>query len=273
MKPLSSEELISFEGVSVFYQPQSGARKWDAAQAGLTETGAGQKGTAALRDLSFNLRAGEIVAVIGSSGAGKSTLIRAASGYCPHYTGTITCLGQSLAGISRKGLQALRGNIGFVFQDYSLLQRASALENVLMGRAYELSFWRALSGLYKKAAVEDAYLQLERVGMQDFALKTARRLSGGQRQRVAIARVLHQQVRLILADEPVASLDEENAQRIIELLVSKVREGGAALLINLHDVDLALRYCDRIMALKDGVCVLDKPSSELSREDLVLCYH
>lgn len=226
----------------------------------------------ALVDVSFSVHAGEVVGVIGSSGAGKSTFIKTLAGFVPYESGTLQVCGSEVSQLSGKELKALRQQIGFMFQDYGLIDRLTAVENVLIGQLSKLGPLSSFLGLYGKNAYEDACDQLELVGLGGFILTPTRMLSGGQRQRVALARILHQRSSLILADEPIAALDENHAHKVLKLLVDLAHSHSIGAIINLHDTGCALTYCDRICAFQKGKLVLDAPAHALTKQDLERCY-
>jgi phosphonate transport system ATP-binding protein len=197
--------------------------------------GATLGGRAVLRDVTLEVAAGEMVALAGPSGAGKTTLLRAIAGLLPA-SGTI------LAG----------GRPALVFQQHALANRLTARDNVLVGGLGRIGFWRAALRLWPRAERHAAEACLDRVGLGGLGERRADRLSGGQRQRVAIARALHQRARILLADEPVASLDPALAEEVLGLLRDLSRRDGLAVLVSLHQHELAGRYADRLLRLEDG---------------------
>lgn len=203
-----------------------------------------------------------MVVVVGLSGAGKSTLIRAVNGLVPLTSGSVTVGEIDVTTINRTELRALRAGIGMIFQNFNLVKRTTVLNNVLMGRLHATPTWRSLIGVYPKAQVEIAMEALERVNIIDKAYVRASNLSGGQQQRVGIARALAQKPGVILADEPVASLDPPTSHVVMRDLQRINQELGITTLVNLHFLDLARRYGDRIIGLRDGRVVFDGPGSE-----------
>lgn len=221
-----------------------------------------------LRDLSFSVRPMERVAILGRSGAGKTTLLRSVVGIHQPESGTITTLGRRTDQLNRRSLRELRTEVGLIFQGYSLVGVSSALENVLMGSLGRLRGPRLGAWSYGRERVAEARDLLERVGMLEFAERRLDSLSGGQQQRVAIARALMQRPRLLLADEPISSLDTDTADEILNLMTEVAQAEGLAVVASLHQVDKALEWATRVIGLVGGELVLDAPAAELSREKL-----
>ncbi len=228
-------------------------------------------GVSAMRGLDLTINQGEFVVIVGLSGAGKSTLVRAVNGLVPLTGGSLqveTADGQGgrrthqVVGLSGRDLRDLRAEVGMIFQGFNLVKRTSVLNNVLMGRLHRVATWRTLLGMYPKADVEIAMQALERVEIVDKAYVRAANLSGGQQQRVGIARALAQEPSIILADEPVASLDPPTSHAVMRYLQQINRELGITTIVNLHFLDLATAYADRIVGLRDGELVFDGPGSE-----------
>jgi phosphonate transport system ATP-binding protein len=214
-------------------------------------------GVRALREFTLEVGEGEFVVVVGLSGAGKSTLVRTINGLVPLTSGTLAIGGRRVDGASRRQLRALRADIGMIFQSFNLVKRTSVLNNVLMGRLHATPTWRSLIGLYPAADKELAFQALERVEIVDKAYVRASNLSGGQQQRVSIARALAQEPKVMLADEPVASLDPPTANVVMRDLQRINRELGITTIVNLHFLDLARRYGDRIIGMRQGEVVFD----------------
>jgi phosphonate transport system ATP-binding protein len=214
----------------------------------------------ALKDFSLSVAPGEVVAQLGPSGAGKSTLFRCITRLVDPDAGRIEVLGQDMAGLQGSALRAARRDIGLIFQQFNLIGRVSAIDNVLAGRMGHAPTWRVALRRFTQADRQLALAALDRVGLLDKAYQRADRLSGGQQQRVAIARVLTQRVRLVLADEPVASLDPRSAENVLDSLRKIAREDGIAVVCALHQVDLARRFTDRVVALRGGHHMLDSRS-------------
>ena len=214
-------------------------------------------GVHAMKDLDLEITDGEFVVIVGLSGAGKSTLIRAINGLVPLTSGSLNVNGAEVTTLSRRGVRDMRADIGMIFQSFNLVNRTSVLNNVLMGRLHRVATWRTLLGLYPKADVEIAMQALERVEIVEKAYVRASNLSGGQRQRVGIARALAQEPKIILADEPVASLDPPTSHVVMRYLQQINRELGMTTIVNLHFLDLATAYADRIIGLRAGELVFD----------------
>lgn len=208
--------------------------------------------TAVLDDLSLNVAPGEVVVLLGPSGAGKTTLFRCLARLVEPDAGRIFVGERPLHGLSGGSLARARRDIGLIFQQFNLIRRLSAFQNVLAGRLGQVATWRAVSRRFSQADRQLAYACLDRVGLLEHAQQRADTLSGGQQQRVAIARVLAQQSRVILADEPVASLDLAAAVNVLTLLRDIARERDVGVLCSLHQVDLASRFADRIINLRPG---------------------
>jgi phosphonate transport system ATP-binding protein len=228
-------------------------------------------GRAALRDISFKIRPGEMVALIGASGSGKSTLLRHLAGLLGGEQGSnVNVLGNRVLQNGRVSpeIRAVRSKVGFIFQQFNLVGRISVNLNVLTGGLHRMPAWRSLLRLFRRTEIEEAFVALKVVGMQDQANQRASTLSGGQQQRAAIARVLFQKSEIILADEPIASLDPESARVVMELLARINRERRISMLVSLHQVNIARSYCQRTIALNAGKIVFDGPTSDLSPEFL-----
>ena len=221
-------------------------------------------GPRALRQVSLDIATGEFVALVGPSGAGKSSLLRCLNGLLVPTAGEVVVDGLAVTGASEATLERVRARIGFVFQQFNLLRRLSVLDNVLVGRLAHTSWWRSLPGWFPTADVARARRVLERVGLGDVGERRADTLSGGQQQRVAIARALVQEPRVMLADEPMASLDPALSHTVMELLRRINEEDGITVITSLHVLELARRYGRRIIGLRDGRVVHDGPAASLS---------
>jgi phosphonate transport system ATP-binding protein len=210
-------------------------------------------GRQTISEISFHVHAAEFVAVLGPSGAGKTTLFRCIAGLVTPTAGQIRVLGSNTSGPCRRK----RRRIGVVFQQFNLIGRRSAVGNVLAGRLGQVPAWRGLLGRFSRQDQLWALECLDRVGMLDKAEQRADTLSGGQQQRVAIARAIAQRPDIILADEPVASLDPQTSQDVLDLLRGICRREGVAVVCSLHQIHLARAYADRIVGLADGRIVAD----------------
>lgn len=230
----------------------------------------------ALDAVSLQVGRGEMVALIGPSGSGKSTLLRTISGLAPidPGDGVIEAFGSLVQAKGRASEQVreARIRIGFIFQQFNLVGRLPLFTNVVLGSLGRISFWRGVLGAWPAETKAAAMAALARVGMAEYAAQRANTLSGGQQQRGAIARTLVQKAKVILADEPVASLDPVSSRRVMELLRELNQRDGLTVLVTLHQVDHALRYADRIVALKAGKVVYDGPPSGMDRGRLTEIY-
>ena len=219
-------------------------------------------GVVAMKDLDLTIEPGEFVVIVGLSGAGKSTLIRAINGLVPLTSGRLEVNGMQVPELSRRELRDLRADVGMIFQGFNLVDRTTVLRNVLMGRLHDVPTWRTLLARYSQADIDIAARALARVEIIEKAWVRASDLSGGQRQRVGIARALAQEPSILLADEPVASLDPPTSHVVMKYLQQIGRELGITVIVNLHFLDLATAYADRIIGLRDGMLVFDGPGSE-----------
>lgn len=222
----------------------------------------------AIQDVSFSVARGEIVAVLGPSGVGKSTLFRCIAGLHRADAGTITLDGVDVSGAQSSG----RRDIAVVFQQYNLIRRLSALQNVLAGRLGHVAQWRGILRRFQSADTLQALECLERVGLLDQALQRADTLSGGQQQRVAIARALAQEARLVIADEPVASLDPASATGVLQLLRDIAWIEGVAVLCSLHQTSYARMFADRIIGMSGGRIVVDAPANDFDDASIAALY-
>lgn len=226
----------------------------------------------AVRDISFSLQDGEFVVLLGSSGAGKSTLLRSLNGFVQPCSGSIRSRhhGEIIASTNRQ-LRAHRRDTAMVFQQHQLIDRLSVLDNVLMGRLGYHSFLRSLLPL-PESDRQKALSALERMGLIDKALARVKDLSGGQQQRVGIARALVQEPRLILADEPIASLDPESSVQILSLLKDICQRDRIAVLVSLHQVEFARQFADRIIGMAAGRMICDQHSLTLEESEIHALY-
>lgn len=228
----------------------------------------------AVSGLNLRIAPGERVALIGASGSGKSTLIRLASGLLVGDCGEVKVFGDAIQrnGALTKDARRIRRSIGLIFQKFNLVNRLSVMTNVLVGALGRISSLRGTLGLYAREDREAAYAALAQVGIEKHAFKRAEALSGGQQQRAAIARALVQRARIVLADEPIASLDPKSAKRVMDLLSELNRTQGITLLVSLHQVDYARAYFDRVVAMRAGEIVFDGPADRLTPSFLTELY-
>lgn len=220
-------------------------------------------GFEALKDIDLTIGQGEFVAIIGLSGAGKSTLIRIINRMHDITNGTLTVDGTDVMQLHGKSLRAFRRRIGMIFQSFNLVTRTTVIKNVLTAFVPELPWWRAALGIFTKAEKTAALEALDKVGILDKAFVRADQLSGGQQQRVALARTLAQNPQIILADEPVASLDPVTAKQVMDDFQRINRDMRITILINIHHVDLALQYATRVIGIRAGRVVYDGPAGEV----------
>ncbi|MBD2256522.1 phosphonate ABC transporter ATP-binding protein [Pseudanabaena sp. FACHB-2040] len=229
-------------------------------------------GRTALEQVSFEIAPHSFTAVLGPSGAGKTTLMRCLLGLIRPTHGQVWFHGQNLTRCSARELQQARTQIATIAQQFNLVRRRSALENCLGGRLPELPLWRCAFSQFPPDLLKEGLAALERVQLLDVAFQRADQLSGGQQQRVAIARALTQRASLILADEPVASLDPETAHTVLGLLRSLCQQEGLTVLCNLHQVELAREYSDRILGIQSGKLVLDVPTAQFNTTSMAHLY-
>src|SRR5690625_174846 len=229
-------------------------------------------GDLALQNVNLHVGSGEVIGLIGPSGAGKSTLIRCINRLVFPTSGQILLEGQDLRGLSSEGLRQARRQIGMIFQEYALVERLTVMENVLSGRLGYMGFWKSWFRRFQGDDIEQAYRLLDRVGLSGMENKRADALSGGQRQRVGIARALMQSPRLLLVDEPTASLDPKTSRQIMRLILELCQERGLAAIVNIHDVVLATEFLPRIVGLRAGTLVYDGPARGIDRSVLTQIY-
>lgn len=223
-------------------------------------------GTVGLNNINLTIHPGEFVVIVGLSGAGKSTLLRSINRLHDISQGEILIHGESITAARGEQLRKMRRGIGMIFQNFNLVKRSSVIRNVLSGRVGYHPTWRTLLGLFPKKDVELALQALERVNIREKAYTRADQLSGGQQQRVSIARALAQEAKIILADEPVASLDPLTTRQVMDDLKRINQELGITTIVNLHFIDLAREYATRIIGLRAGELVFDGPVSEATDE-------
>lgn len=226
-------------------------------------------GKHALRDINLDVARGEMVALIGASGSGKSTLLRHVAGLVAADGGSESlieidgcCVQQG--GRIHRDIRKVRSQVGFVFQQFNLVARLPVLVNVLVGSLHRMPWWRSWMRMFNAQERASALDALARVGIAECHAQRASTLSGGQQQRAAIARTLVQGAKVVLADEPIASLDPESSRKVMEILARVNREDGCTVVVSLHQVDIAMKYCPRVVALNQGQVVFDGPSSSLT---------
>jgi phosphonate transport system ATP-binding protein len=229
-------------------------------------------GDLALRGVDLRLEPGAVIGLIGPSGAGKSTLIRCVNRLVEPTAGRITLDDRDLLKLDRSGLRKARRSIGMIFQEYALVERLTVMENLLSGRLGYVGFWPSWFRRFPQADIERAFELLERVGLSGMENKRADALSGGQRQRVGIARALMQEPRLLLVDEPTASLDPKTSRNVMRLILELCRERGLAAIVNIHDVVLATEFLPRIVGLRAGEVVYDGVASAVDESVLSRIY-
>ena len=229
-------------------------------------------GDLALKSVSLKVGPGEVLGLIGPSGAGKSTLIRCINRLVTPSGGRVLLEGQDLSTLSSSGLRRARRQIGMIFQEYALVERLSVMENLLSGRLGYTGFWASWFRRFQGDDIARAYELLDRVGLSGMENKRADALSGGQRQRVGIARALMQSPKLLLVDEPTASLDPKTSRQIMRLILSLCQERGLAAIVNIHDVVLATEFLPRIVGLRAGEMVYDGPAKAVDHAVLTRVY-
>ncbi len=229
-------------------------------------------GVEALKDVTLTIKDGEFVTIIGLSGAGKSTLLRTINKMHDITSGSLEVYGSDVSALHGKQLRKFRRQIGMIFQSFNLINRTTVIKNVLASRVADMSFFSSLFGLYSKEDKIIALEALDQVGILEKAYTRADQLSGGQQQRVALARTIAQKPSIILADEPVASLDPITAKQVMDDFEKINKELGITVLANMHHVDLALKYASRVIGIKEGLVVFDGPVKDVDNELLRMIY-
>jgi phosphonate transport system ATP-binding protein len=229
-------------------------------------------GTQALKGVTFKVEPGEFVAVLGNSGSGKSTLLRCINRLVEPTKGSIFLDKDEITGASSSALRLLRREIGIVFQQYNLVNRLTVWTNVMAGELGILPSWMGLAGFFPRTSIDRARVHLDRVGLADKANSRAGELSGGQQQRVGIARTLIQEPRIILADEPVSSLDPVSTKTIMDLLREINQKKGVPIICNLHLPDLAMEYAQRLLVLRNGKIDFDGVPKQMNPSRLEALY-
>lgn len=230
------------------------------------------KGKTVLKDINFDIKKGELLSIIGPSGAGKSTLLRSINRMIEPTSGKIDFDNKNITKIKGKELRKMRTNIGMIFQHYNLVDRLSVFENVLHGTLGYKNSIQGIFSMYTESEKEEALDIITELGIQDHIYKRCDELSGGQKQRVGIARALVQKPKIILCDEPIASLDPSSSRIIMEHLRKICNEKGITVIVNLHQVDVAKNYSDRIIGLNAGEVVFNGHPSEINKEVIQTIY-
>lgn len=220
----------------------------------------------AISDISLEINEGEIIGIIGRSGAGKSTLLRMINRLVEPSEGSVEFNDINITSLKGKALRKWRSECAMIFQQFNLVERIDVLTNVLIGSLGRNYNFLNLIGVFSKKEKINALKNLDRFDLSEKALQKAGTLSGGQQQRVAIARALMQKPKILLADEPISSLDPKNAQRVMDDMLKINREDGITIICNLHSLDVAKKYCDRLIGLSDGKVVFDGVPDDLTTE-------
>ena len=229
-------------------------------------------GTVGLKDVNLRIDDGEFIAIIGRSGAGKSTLLRSINRMHPITSGNLNIDDVDVEKLSSRELRRLRRRIGMIFQSFNLVTRTTVIRNVLTAFVPDMPLASRVLGIFRRQDKLKALECLDKVGILEKAFTRVDQLSGGQQQRVALARTLAQNPSIILADEPVAALDPVTARVVMDDFKKINREMGITVIINIHHVELALEYCDRVIGIKEGMVVFDGPSSHVDQKVLSLVY-
>ena len=229
-------------------------------------------GVEALKDLNLEIKDGDFIIIVGLSGAGKSTLLRTVNNLVKPSTGSVYLEGKNVTSAKKKELKKIRSQIGMIFQTFNLVNRSTVLKNVLTGRLSNISTIRSILGLWPKEQKQMAFQALNQVEILEKAYVRASNLSGGQQQRVGIARALSQKPKVMLADEPVASLDPITSRVVMSYLKKINTELGITTIVNLHFLDLAKEFGDRLIGLRDGKLVFDGNVNDVSDEDFENIY-
>lgn len=229
-------------------------------------------GTNALKNISFDVEKGEFISVIGPSGSGKSTLLRSINKIIDISQGSILFEDKNIESLKKTQIELVRREIGMIFQSYNLVERLTVIENVLHGRLGYKSIIAGILGIYSEEEKKEAFSFLERVNMTKYAYQKCSELSGGQKQRVGIARAIMQKPKLLLCDEPIASLDPKTAENIMDYLKKIVTELKITCIVNLHQVDIAKKYSDRIIALNKGEKIFDDKAEKLTEKMVEFIY-
>ena len=229
-------------------------------------------GTTALKNVSFDVEKGEFISIIGPSGSGKSTLLRSINKMIDISQGSILFENRNIEKLKKKEIELVRREIGMIFQNYNLVERLTVIENVLHGRLGYKSVFAGILGIYSEDEKKEAFNFLEKVNMTKYAYQKCNELSGGQKQRVGIARAIMQKPKLLLCDEPIASLDPKTAENIMDYLKKIVTELKITCIVNLHQVDIAKKYSNRIIALNKGEKIFDDKPEYLTDDIIEFIY-
>ncbi|WP_314293899.1 phosphonate ABC transporter ATP-binding protein [Leptotrichia massiliensis] len=229
-------------------------------------------GTNALKNISFDVEKGEFISIIGPSGSGKSTLLRSINKMIDISQGSILFEDKNIENLKKTEIEIVRREIGMIFQSYNLVERLTVIENVLHGRLGYKSVIAGILGIYSEEEKKDAFNFLEKVNMTKYAYRKCNELSGGQKQRVGIARAIMQKPKLLLCDEPIASLDPKTAENIMDYLKKIVSELKITCIVNLHQVDIAKKYSDRVIALNKGEKIFDDKTERLTDDMIEFIY-
>ena len=229
-------------------------------------------GITALKNVSFDVEKGEFISIIGPSGSGKSTLLRSINKMIDISQGSILFKNRNIEKLKKKEIELVRREIGMIFQNYNLVERLTVIENVLHGRLGYKSVFAGILGIYSEEEKKEAFNFLEKVNMTKYAYQKCNELSGGQKQRVGIARAIMQKPKLLLCDEPIASLDPKTAENIMDYLKKIVTELKITCIVNLHQVDIAKKYSNRIIALNKGEKIFDDKPEYLTDDMIEFIY-
>ena len=229
-------------------------------------------GITALKNVSFDVEKGEFISIIGPSGSGKSTLLRSINKMIDISQGSILFENRNIENLKKREIELVRREIGMIFQNYNLVERLTVIENVLHGRLGYKSVFAGILGIYSEEEKKEAFTFLEKVNMTKYAYQKCNELSGGQKQRVGIARAIMQKPKLLLCDEPIASLDPKTSENIMDYLKKIVTELKITCIVNLHQVDIAKKYSNRIIALNKGEKIFDDKPEYLTNDTIELIY-
>ena len=229
-------------------------------------------GTNALKNISFDVEKGEFISIIGPSGSGKSTLLRSINKMIDISQGSILFEDKNIENLKKTQIELVRREIGMIFQSYNLVERLTVIENVLHGRLGYKSVIAGILGIYSEEEKKEAFNFLEKVNMTKYAYRKCIELSGGQKQRVGIARAIMQKPKLLLCDEPIASLDPKTAENVMDYLKKIVSDLKITCIVNLHQVDIAKKYSDRIIALNKGEKIFDDKTERLTDDMIEFIY-